>query len=54
MLVISYTSLKENMKSHMDQVTDDYETIIVTRKNSKNVVMMSEESATKQLTLQLL
>ena len=27
----------------MDQVTDDYETLIVTRKNNKNVVMMSEE-----------
>ena len=32
------------MKSYMDQVTDDYETMIVTRKNNKNVVMMSEEA----------
>ena len=32
------------MESYMDQVTDDYETIIITRKNNKNVVMMSEES----------
>lgn len=28
----------------MDKVTDDYETMIVTRKNNRNVVMMSEES----------
>ena len=28
----------------MDKVTDDYETMIVTRKNNKNVVMLSEES----------
>ena len=28
----------------MDRVTDDYETLIVTRKDNKNVVMLSEES----------
>ena len=28
----------------MDKVTDDYETMIVTRKNNKNVVMLSEEA----------
>ena len=44
MLAVNYTSLRENMKSYMDQVTDDYETMIVTRKNNKNVVMMSEEA----------
>ena len=44
MLAISYTSLKENMKSYMDRVTDNYETIIVTRKNNKNIVMLSEET----------
>lgn len=32
------------MKSYMDKVTDDYETMIVTRKDNKNVVMLSEES----------
>lgn len=32
------------MKMYMDKVTDDYETMIVTRKNNKNVVMISEES----------
>lgn len=44
MLAVSYTSLRDNMKSYMDRVTDDYETMIVTRKNNKNVVMMSEET----------
>ena len=29
---------------YMDKVTDDYETMIVTRKDNKNVVMLSEES----------
>lgn len=31
------------MKMYMDKVTDDYETMIVTRKDNKNVVMISEE-----------
>ena len=44
MLAINYTNLRDNMKSYMDKVTDDYETMIVTRKNNKNVVMMSEEA----------
>lgn len=44
MLAVNYTNLRDNMKNYMDKVTDDYETMIVTRKNNKNVVMISEES----------
>lgn len=44
MLAVNYTNLRDNMKTYMDKVTDDYETIIVTRKDNKNVVMLSEES----------
>lgn len=44
MLAVNYTNLRDNMKMYMDKVTDDYETMIVTRKNNKNVVMISEES----------
>ena len=44
MLVTNYTNLIENMKSYFDKVTDEYETMIVTRKNNKNVVILSEES----------
>ena len=44
MLAVNYTNLRDNMKSFMDKITDDYETLIVTRKNNRNVVMMSEES----------
>ncbi len=46
MLAVNYTNLRDNMKMYMDKVTDDYETIIVTRKDNKNVVMLSEESYT--------
>lgn len=44
MLAVNYTNLRDNMKTYMDKVADDYETMIVTRKNNKNVVMLSEES----------
>lgn len=44
MLAVNYTTLRENMKSYFDRVTDDYETMIVTRKDNKNVVILSEES----------
>ena len=44
MLAVNYTNLRDNMKTYMDKVTDDYETMIVTRKDNKNVVVLSEES----------
>ena len=44
MLAVNYSTLRENMKSCMDKVSDDYETIIVTRKDNRNIVMLSEES----------
>lgn len=33
MLAVNYTNLRGNMKMYMDKVTEDYETIIVTRKD---------------------
>lgn len=44
MFAVNYTNLRDNMKNYMDKVTDNYETMIVTRKNNKNIVMLSEES----------
>lgn len=44
MLAVNYTNFRENMKEYMDKTTNDYETMIVTRKNNKNVVMISEET----------
>ena len=35
MLAVNYTNLRDNMKMYMDKVTDDYETMIVTRKISR-------------------
>lgn len=44
MLAVNYTTLRENMKTYLDKVSEDYETMIVTRKDNKNVVILSEES----------
>lgn len=49
MLAINYTNLRDNMKKYMDKVSNDYETMIVTRKNNKNIVMISEESYNNML-----
>lgn len=43
MLAVNYTNLRDNMKAYMDRVSDDYETMIVTRKENKNIVLISEE-----------
>lgn len=43
MLAINYSNLRDNFKDYCDKVTDDYETVIVTRKNNKNVVIISLE-----------
>jgi len=42
MLSINYTQFRENMKAHLDAVTDDFEPVTVTRKKNKNVVILSE------------
>ncbi|MDR1764688.1 MAG: type II toxin-antitoxin system Phd/YefM family antitoxin [Lachnospiraceae bacterium] len=44
MLAVNYTKLRGNMKEYLDKVVSDYETMIVTRKNNRNVVMLSVES----------
>ena len=42
MLAVNYTNFRENMKDYMDKATNDYETMIVTRKN--NVYVMGNKS----------
>ena len=43
MLAVNYLTLRDNMKEYFDKITDSFETLIVTRKNS-NMVIMSEAS----------
>lgn len=41
MLAVNYSTLRENMKQCFDQVAEDKETMIVTRKD-ENMVIMSQ------------
>lgn len=41
MKTTSYTDLKANLKSYIDAVIDDYDTVVVNHGNGKGVVMIS-------------
>lgn len=43
MLAVNYSTVRNNLKDYCDKVSDEAETVIVTRKNEKNIVMMSLE-----------
>ena len=43
MIAVNYSQVRENLKTYMDKATNDFETIIVTRKD-KNVVIISDEA----------
>ena len=44
MFTIDFTALKRDLNTYLDTVTDNRETMIVTRKHHKNVVVLSEET----------
>ncbi len=41
MIATNYTSFRTNLKDYCDKATNDRETVIVTRKSNKNVVVIS-------------
>jgi antitoxin YefM len=43
MAYVSYSQLRNNLASYMDQVCDDRAPLFVTRQNARGVVLMSEE-----------
>lgn len=43
MLAANYTALRNNLKNYCDQVCDTKDTLIITRKADRNVVLMSLE-----------
>lgn len=43
MLAVNYSTIRNHLKDYCDKVTDKNETVIVTRKDEKNVVLMSLE-----------
>ena len=38
---ITYSDLRRNLKAYMDRVYNDYEPLIISRKNSENLVLLS-------------
>ncbi|MFZ3132791.1 MAG: type II toxin-antitoxin system prevent-host-death family antitoxin [Desulfosporosinus sp.] len=42
MLAVNYSTLRENLKEYCDTANNDFETIVVTRKNGGNIVLLSE------------
>ena len=43
MNAITYTAARENLASTMDQVCDDHDPVIITRKRNQSVVLLSLE-----------
>ena len=43
MVAVNYTAVRNNLKKYCDMATEDNETVIVTRKANKNVVIVSLE-----------
>ena len=43
MLAVNYSTMRNNLKSYCDKASDEQETVIITRKNDKNIVLMSLE-----------
>lgn len=43
MLAVNYSTIRNNLKQYCDKATDLNETVIVTRKEEKNVVIISLE-----------
>ncbi len=43
MISINYSEARKNFKDYLDKTIDDCEQIIITRKDEKNVVMISLE-----------
>lgn len=41
MVAVNYSTVRKNLKDFCDRVTDEQETVIVTRKDEKNVVIIS-------------
>jgi antitoxin YefM len=41
MLAVNYSTIRNKLKDYCDRVTDEGETVIVTRKDEKNVVIIS-------------
>ena len=49
MLAANYSTVRSNLKDYCDKATDENETVIVTRKGEKNIVIMSLDKIDKSI-----
>ncbi len=49
MIAANYSNVRENFKSYCDKINDENETVIITRKDNKNVVLMSQNEYNNML-----
>lgn len=49
MIAVNYTNIRENLKAYCDKVNDEDETVIITRKDNKNVVLISQNEYNNML-----
>ena len=49
MLAVNYSAMRNSFKDYCDRATNDNETVIVTRKAQKNVVIISLEKYNQML-----
>jgi len=52
MLAVNYSTIRSKLKDYCDKATDENETVIVTRKDEKNVVLISLEQYNEFLKIQ--
>jgi len=50
MLAANYTTVRTNFKDYCDKAVDNDEAVIVTRRNGRNVVMISLEQYNRMVT----
>lgn len=43
MVAVNYSTIRNNLKTYCDKASDDGEIVIVTRKEEKNIVILSME-----------
>lgn len=49
MIAVNYSNIRENLKAYCDKVNENNETVIITRKDNKNVVLISQDEYNNML-----